>query len=126
MQALDYPLLDRSLPPYEPRGCQRGISYSWYLYSPIRVKYPYIRGALLDLWAEAKKKHQDPVDAWASLQSDPEKRSRYQRARGKGGFRRAGLDECMEIIAAANVYTCLLYTSPSPRDRTRSRMPSSA
>ena len=26
----------------------------------------------------------------------------------------------------SNVYICLLYTSPSPRDRTRSRMPSSA
>ena len=26
----------------------------------------------------------------------------------------------------AGLYTCLLYTSPSPRDRTRSRMPSSA
>ena len=26
----------------------------------------------------------------------------------------------------ANLYLCLLYTSPSPRDRTRSRMPSSA
>ena len=25
-----------------------------------------------------------------------------------------------------NRYSCLLYTSPSPRDRTRSRMPSSA
>ena len=25
-----------------------------------------------------------------------------------------------------SVFTCLLYTSPSPRDRTRSRMPSSA
>ena len=25
-----------------------------------------------------------------------------------------------------SLYTCLLYTSPSPRDRTRSRMPSSA
>ena len=25
-----------------------------------------------------------------------------------------------------NTYLCLLYTSPSPRDRTRSRMPSSA
>ena len=25
-----------------------------------------------------------------------------------------------------DVRTCLLYTSPSPRDRTRSRMPSSA
>ena len=26
----------------------------------------------------------------------------------------------------STTYTCLLYTSPSPRDRTRSRMPSSA
>ena len=28
--------------------------------------------------------------------------------------------------AASNRRACLLYTSPSPRDRTRSRMPSSA
>ena len=28
--------------------------------------------------------------------------------------------------ASTKVPTCLLYTSPSPRDRTRSRMPSSA
>ena len=28
--------------------------------------------------------------------------------------------------AEASATTCLLYTSPSPRDRTRSRMPSSA
>ena len=28
--------------------------------------------------------------------------------------------------AAKAIYACLLYTSPSPRDRTRSRMPSSA
>ena len=28
--------------------------------------------------------------------------------------------------AYENGYSCLLYTSPSPRDRTRSRMPSSA
>ena len=32
-------------------------------------------------------------------------------------------DEWPSLI---EVYTCLLYTSPSPRDRTRSRMPSSA
>ena len=32
-----------------------------------------------------------------------------------------------ETIGAINIlYFCLLYTSPSPRDRTRSRMPSSA
>ena len=28
--------------------------------------------------------------------------------------------------STASYYICLLYTSPSPRDRTRSRMPSSA
>jgi nitrate reductase alpha subunit len=109
MQAIDYPLLDRSLPPYEPRGCQRGISFSWYLYSPIRVKYPYVRGALLDLWRQARTKHEDPVDAWASIQADPEKRARYQRARGKGGFRRVTIDEAMEIASAANVYTAKTY-----------------
>ena len=27
---------------------------------------------------------------------------------------------------ASHVYVCLLYTSPSPRDRQKSRMPSSA
>ena len=30
------------------------------------------------------------------------------------------------IVIDGVMYTCLLYTSPSPRDRTRSRMPSSA
>ena len=29
-------------------------------------------------------------------------------------------------LRAQGAYICLLYTSPSPRDRTRSRMPSSA
>jgi len=32
----------------------------------------------------------------------------------------------MPIIVLGGIYGCLLYTSPSPRDRTRSRMPSSA
>ena len=30
------------------------------------------------------------------------------------------------IVTYARNYTCLLYTSPSPRDRQKSRMPSSA
>ena len=42
----------------------------------------------------------------------------------------AGLSEVRFQVRAANNacgdYICLLYTSPSPRDRTRSRMPSSA
>ena len=31
-----------------------------------------------------------------------------------------------DVFCFADIYACLLYTSPSPRDRTRSRMPSSA
>jgi nitrate reductase alpha subunit len=109
MQALDYPRLQDDIPPYEPRGCQRGISFSWYLYSPIRVKYPYMRGALLDLWREARRRFDDPVEAWADLVSDPERRSRYQRARGKGGFRRVTWEEVNELIAASNVHTIKKY-----------------
>ena len=35
-------------------------------------------------------------------------------------------DVSKEPDAEARMKDCLLYTSPSPRDRTRSRMPSSA
>ena len=84
MQGLDYPIIDPKLPPYEPRGCQRGISYSWYLYSPLRVTSPYVRGALMDLWKKVRAQHDDPVEAWKSLVNDPVARARWQRARGKG------------------------------------------
>ena len=109
MQQLDYPPLQDGIPPYEPRGCQRGISYSWYLYSPIRVRYPYVRGALLDLWKSARSVHDDPVEAWRSLVEDPVARARWQVARGKGGFRRFDWDTALELIAAANLYTAKQY-----------------
>ena len=108
-QQLDYPLLESSLPPYEPRGCQRGISFSWYLYSPIRIKYPLIRGALLDIYRKEKKKTGDPVKAWENIQNNPEARKKYQQSRGKGGFRRASWDEILELMAAANIYTAKKY-----------------
>lgn len=110
MQALDYPRFDNTIPSYEPRGCQRGISYSWYIYSPLRVKYPYIRGVLLDLWREARKNHpEDPVAAWASIVENAEHRQTYHQARGKGGLRRASWAEALEIIAAANIYTVMRH-----------------
>ena len=43
--------------------------------------------------------------------------------------RAGGLDATITDTIPPNgqkMYDCLLYTSPSPRDRTRSRMPSSA
>lgn len=109
MQALDYPKLESALPLYEPRGCQRGIVFSWYIYSPVRIKYPYIRGVLADLWAAARAEHADPVDAWASIVASEQKRRSYQVARGKGGFRRASWEDCLEIIAASMLYTAKKY-----------------
>ncbi len=105
LQATDYPELEEGLPPYEPRGCQRGISFSWYLYSPLRVKYPYIRGALLDLWRDLRSRISDPVECWRIITDDIHLGNTYKRQRGKGGFRRAAWDEVLEIIAAATIST---------------------
>ena len=64
---------------------------------------------------EIKEKNQGKFTAWAK----------------KNGFK----DACSAASAVMkakdgkysnSLQTCLLYTSPSPRDRTRSRMPSSA
>ncbi|MEJ2358258.1 MAG: nitrate reductase subunit alpha [Deinococcales bacterium] len=109
LQATDYPHLEQGLPPYEPRGCQRGISFSWYLYSPIRVKHPYARGVLIDAWRAARARFDDPVEAWRSLMDDPATRSAIQRARGKGGFRRVGWEEAQEIVAASTLSTAETY-----------------
>ncbi|MDH5561118.1 MAG: molybdopterin-dependent oxidoreductase, partial [Deltaproteobacteria bacterium] len=109
LQFVDHPKLEKRLPPYEPRGCQRGISASWYIYAPIRVKYPYMRGALIDIWRKARQKHSDPVDAWASIQDDPQLRRKYQKCRGMGGFRRVSWDEAVELYSSANVYTIKKY-----------------
>ncbi len=42
-QKVDYPASGPDSPDYEPRGCPRGATFSWYVYSPLRVKYPYVR-----------------------------------------------------------------------------------
>ena len=107
-QQTDYPRTRWDMPNHEPRGCARGASYSWYLYSANRVKYPMVRGRLLKAWREARLKH-DPVAAWTSIVSDDETRRSYQQVRGLGGFVRSSWDEVNEIIAAANVYTIKKY-----------------
>ena len=103
-QQTDYPRTRPELPNHEPRGCSRGASYSWYLYSGNRVKYPLVRARLIRLWREARALR-TPVAAWASIVEDPDKRKSYTAKRGLGGFVRAAWDEVTEIIAAANAYT---------------------
>ncbi|MEX3505082.1 nitrate reductase subunit alpha [Corynebacterium sp. LK2510] len=105
-QAVDYPTAGPDTPEYEPRGCPRGASFSWYTYSPTRVRYPYIRSALLDMYRHEKQVHDgDPVLAWRAIQQDPLKRRAYVGARGKGGLVRVDYEEAIEIAAAAHVYT---------------------
>ncbi len=103
-QQTDYPRTRAGLPNHEPRGCARGASYSWYLYSANRVKYPLVRARLLRQWRDARRT-MAPVAAWASIQNDPAKRADYVKMRGAGGFVRATWGEVNELIAAANAYT---------------------
>jgi len=108
-QAVDYPSIGPDSPEYEPRGCPRGASFSWYTYSPARVRYPYVRGELLELYREARARLGDPVAAWAELTSDPERARRYKQARGRGGFVRAPWHEVLELVAAAHVHTTAAF-----------------
>jgi len=108
-QQTDYPRTRPDMPNHEPRGCSRGASYSWYLYSANRLKYPMIRGVLARRWRELRKTLA-PVEAWRAIVEDGAARQEYQSRRGLGGFVRASSwDEVNEMVAAANVYTVSRY-----------------
>src|SRR5690606_29662648 len=63
-QQTDYPSTGPDMPEYEPRGCQRGATSSWYTYSPLRIRYPYVRGSLLKLRREDLEATKDHALAW--------------------------------------------------------------
>lgn len=109
LQKTDWPQIRSDTPSYEPRGCQRGISSSWYPYSPVRPKFPYVRGVLHEMYDEQRKAGKDPVEAWAAIVEHPAKKRRYQNARGKAGWRRSSWDTAVEIWAASVIYTIKEY-----------------
>src|SRR5574338_1728885 len=84
-QQTDYPRTRPDLPNHEPRGCSRGASYSWYLYSGNRIKYPLVRSRLVKAWRAARA-DKSPVAAWRSIVEDKATRESWVRARGLGGF----------------------------------------
>ncbi|PGS78524.1 nitrate reductase subunit alpha [Bacillus cereus] len=108
-QQTDYPSTGDNFPDYEPRGCPRGASFSWYTYSPTRVKYPYVRGDLYALWKSELEQTSNPVQAWENIVSDPKKREQYVKARGKGGFVRGTWQDVCQMIAAATIHTIKKY-----------------
>ena len=109
LQKTDYPQVDPDIPNVEPRGCQRGITASWYPYSPLRPKYPYIRKVLLDFYQEERKKGKDPVEAWASIVENKDRAKLYKSARGKAGWKRVSWDEAVELVVGAQIYTIKKY-----------------
>ena len=78
-QEHNYPETSPDMPDFEPRGCPRGATFSWYLYNPHRIKYPYLRGELAALrltpqTADAKNaqavayiRQKDYAKAWQAL-----------------------------------------------------------
>ena len=93
-----------------------------------------IKAVILDpdeniLFEDYRRHHADITGAMASLLGDAadalpgtKVRATVTGSAGLGTAEALGLTFIQEVMAE----TCLLYTSPSPRDRTRSRMPSSA
>ncbi|GAB2869890.1 nitrate reductase subunit alpha [Nocardioides pacificus] len=108
-QATDYPTTGEDSPDYEPRGCPRGASFSWYEYSPSRVRHPYVRGALAEMYRDSLKRLGDPVLAWADIVENPIKAHIYKSQRGRGGFVRMDWDEVTTMVAAAHVHTTKKY-----------------
>ena len=108
-QRTDYPTCGAGYPNHEPRGCPRGATFSWYTYSPVRLKYPLIRSSLLHLWRSALASGSDPVAAWRSIVASRENRKTYQRERGKGGFVRVPWDEAATLISASLIHTIQKY-----------------
>jgi nitrate reductase alpha subunit len=103
-QQTDYPRTRWDMPNHEPRGCARGASYSWYLYSANRVKYPMVRGRLLKSWREARLAHGPGRRLGVRSSRTTPSAGLPERAR-PGRFVRSSWDEVNEMIAAANVYT---------------------
>ncbi len=123
LQKGDYPGGGPDMPDHEPRGCPRGATCSWYTYSPVRLKHPYVRSILLDYWrqalaqlvpkgpwkAEPLDEPCDTVAAWRSIMEDPVKRRRIMESRGKGGFVRVSTEEALTIVASSLIYTIQKY-----------------
>ncbi|MCU0381758.1 MAG: nitrate reductase subunit alpha [Chitinophagaceae bacterium] len=108
-QRTDYPECGKGFPNHEPRGCPRGATFSWYTYSPVRLKHPLVRSTLLLMWRNALNECGDPVKAWESIIQNTEKRREFQRERGKGGFVRVSWDEAATLVAASLVHTIKKY-----------------
>ena len=107
-------------------GCEEDCSYcSQSIYSASQIKsHPqYEVEAVLERAKTAKEEGADRFCmgwAWREIREGKPFNSMLEMVKG---VRELGMEAC---VTAGMLTDCLLYTSPSPRDATLSRMPSSA
>ena len=108
-QAVDYPSTGPNMPEYEPRGCPRGASFSWYVYSPIRLRYPVRAGQPDRDVPGGARTARRPCRGVGGNPGRSGAAAGYTGQRGRGGFVRSTWDEVTELIAAAHVHTIKRY-----------------
>jgi nitrate reductase / nitrite oxidoreductase, alpha subunit len=103
-QATDYPACGEGFPNHEPRGCPRGATYSWYTYSPVRLKHPLVRASLMEMWQAALDRGDDPVTAWAGIVRTRPNAAVSSRIAARAASC-ASWDQAATLIAAALIHT---------------------
>ena len=68
----------------------------------------------------------DPAEVARLARIEPARLAAIEGGANLSAAELVALADALGVSPATLLGTCLLYTSPSPRDRTRSRMPSSA
>ena len=81
-----------------------------------------------DLWRLSDEDYHAYMGTYTELFTDSPENTRadYDLGIPMKGYDQGSSDEISQLYKVIHIMCCLLYTSPSPRDRTRSRMPSSA
>ena len=116
--------------PFVPRGVEVVTSLPQSVAIQIRRRTNATVGACRGLWAgrldTALMEARDAGSLQEWNDATPAQRAAVRRIAQEHAALLEFPDETSETLAFAKVTHCLLYTSPSPRDATLSRMPSSA
>ena len=88
---------------------KRIVKFEIYRYDPDKDERPYMQKLEVELQPTDKML----LDALVRIKNDVDDSLALRRS-------------CREGVCGSDAMNCLLYTSPSPRDKRQSRMPSSA
>ena len=96
-------------------------SVTAFVRKPLKISHPLLEQVIVDFdHLEKISDHIKGDDIFLCLGTTMAK------AGSKEAFYKVDFTYTVNVASIAKANGCLLYTSPSPRDRTRSRMPSSA